>query len=75
MRFNSAAYDKLFPRQTEQPPVPETPVETFRPSQKKDHIEKPVEDSDPVEDVNDQFEPEEQEVNNDDGSAGQPDPE
>ena len=32
MRFNSQAYDKVFPRQTEVEHV-ETSVETFRPSQ------------------------------------------
>ena len=34
-RFNSTAYDKLFPRITDSAPVPETAVETFRPSQYK----------------------------------------
>ena len=34
MRFNSQAYDKVFPRQTEAEQV-ETSVETFRPSQEE----------------------------------------
>lgn len=34
-RFNSAAYDKLFPRVEDPVPVQETVVETFRPSQEK----------------------------------------
>ncbi|MBO7732088.1 MAG: hypothetical protein J6S67_06040 [Methanobrevibacter sp.] len=34
MRFNSQAYDKVFPRQTEVEQV-ETSVETFRPSQEE----------------------------------------
>lgn len=43
-RFNSEAYDKLFPRVTETTPAPETVVETFRPSQNKPaEVEKTVE--------------------------------
>ena len=34
-RFNSEAYDKLFPRSTDPDPVPESAVDTFRPSQEK----------------------------------------
>ena len=34
-RFNSKAYDKLFPRVKDPDPVPETAVETFRPSQEE----------------------------------------
>ena len=34
-RFNSAAYDKLFPRIEDPVPVQETAVETFTPSQDK----------------------------------------
>ena len=34
-RFNSEAYDKLFPRVEDPVPVQETAVETFRPSQEK----------------------------------------
>lgn len=48
MRFNSEAYDKLFPRQKDPAPAVETPVETFRPSQNSGKAEKPVEDPDPV---------------------------
>ena len=75
-RFNSEAYDKLFPRHADPAPVPETPVETFRPSQQEKH-ETPVPE-DPVEDeVEDPapYIPEEQEVTDDDGSNSQPDSE
>lgn len=34
-RFNSEAYDKLYPRVEDPVPVQETAVETFRPSQEK----------------------------------------
>ena len=34
-RFNSEAYDKLYPRVEDPAPVQETVVETFRPSQDK----------------------------------------
>lgn len=34
-RFNSTAYDKLFPRVTDPDPAPESSVDTFRPSQEK----------------------------------------
>ena len=36
MRFNSQAYDKVFPRQTEVHEQVETAVETFRPSDTED---------------------------------------
>ena len=38
MRFNSQAYDKVFPRQKEVEQV-ETSVETFRPSQEETSLE------------------------------------
>ena len=48
-RFNSEAYDKLFPRVTETTPAPETVVETFRPSQSKPaEVEKTVEAPEPA---------------------------
>ena len=74
-RFNSEAYDKLFPRTPDPVPAVETPVETFRPSQSKAE-EKPV-DPIPSEPSEDQVSvgPEEMEVNDDNGSAGEPDPE
>ena len=34
-RFNSTAYDKLFPRVNDPVPAPESSVDTFRPSQEK----------------------------------------
>ena len=34
-RFNSTAYDKLFPRVNDPDPAPESSVDTFRPSQEK----------------------------------------
>ena len=34
-RFNSEAYDRLYPRVEDPVPVQETAVETFRPSQEK----------------------------------------
>lgn len=34
-RFNSEAYDRLFPRVEDPVPVQETAVDTFRPSQEK----------------------------------------
>ena len=73
MRFNSEAYDKLFPRQKDPDPAVETPVETFRPSQNSGKAEKPVEDPDPV--PEDPAAPEEEEMNHDDGSTGESDPE
>lgn len=73
MRFNSEAYDKLFPRQTDQAPAVETPVETFRPSQNSGKAEKPVED--PASVPEDPAAPEEEEVTHDDGSTGESDPE
>ena len=48
MRFNSQAYDKVFPRQTEVEQV-ETSVETFRPSQEEtstDEVTETVVESD-----------------------------
>ena len=39
-RFNSEAYDKLFPRSADPDPIPESVVDTFRPSQ--DKLEDPV---------------------------------
>ena len=61
-RFNSEAYDKLFPRQDYQAPAPESAVEGFKPENnpvdpieaepeepKKDMV-KPVEVPGPVED-------------------------
>lgn len=39
-RFNSEAYDKLFPRSADPDPVPESAVDTFRPSQ--DILEDPA---------------------------------
>ncbi len=65
MRFNSEAYDKLFPREADPAPVVETPVETFRPSQ-NEVPDKPVPDD---------LVPEETEVNDDDGSDCQSDSE
>lgn len=35
-RFNSEAYGKLYPRSKNPDPVPESAVDTFRPSQEKE---------------------------------------
>lgn len=70
MRFNSEAYDKLFPREADPVPVVETPVETFRPSQNKVPDTPVPDDPDPAPSV-----PEETEVINDDGSDRQSDSE
>lgn len=54
MRFNSKAYDKVFPRQTEVHEQVETAVETFRPSEEPEEDvsvpepEKVVEEPEPV---------------------------
>ena len=40
-RFNSVAYDKLFPRETETAPAPETVVDTFTPSSDLEHGDDP----------------------------------
>ena len=54
MRFNSKAYDKVFPRQTEVHEQVETAVETFRPSEEPEEdvsvseTEKVVEEPKPV---------------------------
>ncbi len=78
MRFNSEAYDKLFPREADPAPAVETPVETFRPSKNKvpdtpvpgDPDPAPDPAPDPVPSV-----PGETEVKNDDGGPGQSDSE
>ena len=74
-RFNSEAYDKLFPRTPDPVPAVETPVETFRPSQSNAE-EQPV-DPVPPEPSEDKFSvgPEEMEENNDNGSTSESDPE
>ena len=41
MRFNSQAYDKVFPRQTEVHETVETAVETFRPSEEVEDVSVP----------------------------------
>lgn len=72
-RFNSEAYDKLFPRVTETTPAPETVVETFRPSQSKPaEVEKTVETPEPA-----PADPEIKEEGGSDGvrDVGEPDPE
>ena len=47
-RFNSAAYDKLFPRPEHTDPAPETVVDTFTPTTKKLEGQDPdVSDPDP----------------------------
>ena len=76
MRFNSEAYDKLFPREADPAPKVETPVETFRPSQNSAPDRPVLEDPDPAPapDPN-PFVPGETEVNDDDGSDCQSDPE
>lgn len=72
-RFNSEAYDKLFPRVKETTPAPETVVETFRPSQSKPaEVEKTVETPEPA--------PSDPEIKEEGGSDGvgdisEPDPE
>ena len=54
MRFNSKAYDKVFPRQTEVHEQVETAVETFRPSEEPEEDvsvlepEKVVEEPEPT---------------------------
>lgn len=77
MRFNSEAYDKLFPREADPAPKVETPVETFRPSQNKDPDTPVPDDPDPVPAVDDPVPsvPGEPEVNDDDGSDRQSDSE
>lgn len=53
-RFNAEAYDKIFPRSEDVTPVPETAVETFRPSQAKEEGKDPdfkedtVKSADPI---------------------------
>lgn len=42
MRFNSQAYDKVFPRQTEVEHV-ESSVETFKPSEEHEEVESAIE--------------------------------
>lgn len=59
-RFNSAAYDKLFPRSVETGPAPETVVPSFTPTTKK------LEGTDP--DVSDP-EPEQDMLKDEEGSA------
>ncbi len=70
MRFNSQAYDKVFPRQTEVHEHVETAVETFRPSEEVEDVsvpepEKVVEEPQIVE-------PSIEEGSGDDGSIGEP---
>lgn len=74
MRFNSEAYDKLFPREADPAPAVETPVETFRPSQNKVPDTPVPDDSDPAPDPVPSV-PEETEVIDDDGSDRQSDSE
>lgn len=74
MRFNSEAYDKLFPREADPAPKVETPVETFRPSQNKVPDTPVPDDPEPAPDPA-PFVPEDKEVNDDNGGAGEPDPE
>lgn len=70
MRFNSKAYDKVFPRQTEVHEQVETAVETFRPSEEPEEDvsvpEKVVEEPEPVV---------EEQGGDDDGSVGELDSE
>lgn len=44
MRFNSQAYDKVFPRQNEVHEHVETAVETFRPSEQADDLNEETQD-------------------------------
>lgn len=75
-RFNSEAYDKLFPREADPAPAPETPVETFRPSQQKTpQAEKPVEDPAPSAEDPAPSVPEDKEVNDDNGGSSESDSE
>lgn len=74
MRFNSEAYDKLFPREADPAPAVETPVETFRPSQNKVPDTPVPGDPDPAPDPVPSV-PGETEVNDDDGGDRQSDSE
>lgn len=74
MRFNSEAYDKLFPREADPAPKVETPVETFRPSQNKVPDTPVPDDPEPAPEPA-PYVPEEKEVVDDDGSDRQSDSE
>ena len=74
MRFNSEAYDKLFPREADPAPAVETPVETFRPSQHKVPDTPVPDDPDPAPDPAPSV-PEETEVIDDNGNDCQSDSE
>lgn len=67
MRFNSQAYDKVFPRQTEVHEQVETAVETFRPSEEDDT--KVYEPEKTVEELEDTVEPSIEQGGDDDGGT------
>ena len=71
-RFNSEAYDKLFPRPEVTPPVVETAVEGFTPSSKKEDPEQDKKDT--VQKAEPILEPEQPDVS-DKTEPEQPDPE
>lgn len=71
-RFNSEAYDKLFPRPEVKPPVVETAVEGFTPSTKKEDVEQDTKDT--VQKAEPILEPEQPDVS-EVSEPEQPDPE
>ena len=68
-RFNSEAYDKLFPRTPDPVPAPETAAEQFTPTKDKlegkDPDKEDEKDSDPTQDLVDDPDPKDTEVDGD----------
>ena len=74
-RFNSNAYDKLFPRASEPAPAPESAVDTFHPTKDKLEGKDPdVHDPEPAE-IPEEIPGMEEGVENGNGGSDEPDPE